>query len=179
MLEALAATVEFGNLRGAALAIEVLGCIEVDDRQPRRAARLFGAAHTLRIPVGDFAQATIRTERERGLTETRQVLGETVFDAEFSAGRGLTLDQALVFARSGAATRLAVSPRRAGVQSSLTPREIQVLRLIADGKTNREVGKELVISNGTVKRHVDNIFAKLGVSTRAAATATALRTGLA
>jgi len=61
----------------------------------------------------------------------------------------------------------------------LSPREIEVLRLVATGATNRAIAAELVLSERTVDRHVSNIFAKLGVSTRAAATAYALRRGLA
>ena len=53
----------------------------------------------------------------------------------------------------------------------LTPRELEVLRLVAAGKTNRAIAAELVLSERTVERHVSNIFAKLGVSTRSAATA--------
>jgi DNA-binding NarL/FixJ family response regulator len=52
----------------------------------------------------------------------------------------------------------------------LSTREIQVLRLLATGQTNREIAKELTISEFTVRRHVQNIFAKLGVFSRAAAT---------
>jgi DNA-binding NarL/FixJ family response regulator len=53
----------------------------------------------------------------------------------------------------------------------LTPRELEVLRLVASGATNKAVAAELVLSERTVDRHVSNIFGKLGVSTRAAATA--------
>jgi DNA-binding NarL/FixJ family response regulator len=53
----------------------------------------------------------------------------------------------------------------------LTAREIEVLRLVAAGKTNRAVAEDLVISEKTVARHLSNIFDKLGVSSRAAATA--------
>jgi ATP/maltotriose-dependent transcriptional regulator MalT len=53
----------------------------------------------------------------------------------------------------------------------LSPRELQVLRLVASGKTNRAIAAELFLSNKTVARHVGNIFAKLGVSSRSAATA--------
>lgn len=53
----------------------------------------------------------------------------------------------------------------------LTPRQREVLRLVAVGKTNREIATQLVISEHTVSRHLDNIFAKLDVSTRAAAAA--------
>jgi DNA-binding NarL/FixJ family response regulator len=53
----------------------------------------------------------------------------------------------------------------------LSPREIEVLRLIATGATNRAIAAQLVLSERTVDRHVSNIFTKLGVSSRSAATA--------
>lgn len=55
--------------------------------------------------------------------------------------------------------------------SGLSPREVEVLRLVARGLTNREIATELVLSERTVERHVSNIFAKIAVSSRAAATA--------
>jgi DNA-binding NarL/FixJ family response regulator len=55
---------------------------------------------------------------------------------------------------------------------------MQVLRLLASGKTNREIGEALFISEKTVARHVSNIFDKLDVSTRAAATACAYQRNL-
>ena len=61
---------------------------------------------------------------------------------------------------------------------SLSQREVQVLRLLAAGKTNREIGEELFISEKTVARHVSNIFDKLGVSSRAGATAWAYQRNL-
>jgi DNA-binding NarL/FixJ family response regulator len=64
-------------------------------------------------------------------------------------------------------------------RSGLTSREVQLLALLATGKTNREIAKQLVISEKTVARHVSNIFDKLGVSSRAAATAYALKHDLA
>jgi DNA-binding NarL/FixJ family response regulator len=53
----------------------------------------------------------------------------------------------------------------------LTPRELQVLRLVATGKTNKAIATELFLSERTIDRHVSNIFAKLDVPSRAAATA--------
>jgi pimeloyl-ACP methyl ester carboxylesterase/DNA-binding CsgD family transcriptional regulator len=61
---------------------------------------------------------------------------------------------------------------------TLTDREREVLRLVAEGLRNRDIADELVISRATVGRHVANIYAKLGVSSRAAATTYALRSGL-
>ena len=73
---------------------------------------------------------------------------------------GAAPDVARVEALAGGATR-----------HGLTPRELEVLRLVAEGRTNRAIAEELVLSERTVERHVTNTFAKLGVSTRAAATA--------
>jgi DNA-binding NarL/FixJ family response regulator len=60
----------------------------------------------------------------------------------------------------------------------LTAREIEVLRLVVAGNTNHEIAAELVLSHNTVARHLSNVFNKLGLSSRAAATAFALREGL-
>ena len=59
--------------------------------------------------------------------------------------------------------------------TGLTARELEVLHLIAEGRSNRDIAEVLVLSPRTVKRHVEDIFDKLGVSSRAAATAVALR----
>jgi HD-GYP domain-containing protein (c-di-GMP phosphodiesterase class II)/DNA-binding CsgD family transcriptional regulator len=61
------------------------------------------------------------------------------------------------------------APPRPRWPAELTDREVEVLRLIARGRTNREVAERLVISRKTVGRHVENVYAKLGVSSRAAA----------
>jgi DNA-binding NarL/FixJ family response regulator len=88
---------------------------------------------------------------------------------ELDAARG-------VFDQLGAAPdvahvdSLAASPQ-AAASHGLTQRELQVLRLVAGGGTNRSIAAELVVSERTIDRHVSNIFAKLRVSSRAAATA--------
>jgi DNA-binding NarL/FixJ family response regulator len=78
------------------------------------------------------------------------------------------------FAQLGAAPDVARVDELAGGTSGrdlhgLTERELQVLRLVAAGKSNREIASTLVISEHTVARHVQNIFAKVDVSSRAAA----------
>jgi DNA-binding NarL/FixJ family response regulator len=65
-----------------------------------------------------------------------------------------------------------------GDAHGLTERELEVLRLVAAGETNKAIAAELVLSERTVDRHVSNIFVKLGVSSRAAATAFAYEHGL-
>jgi DNA-binding NarL/FixJ family response regulator len=63
--------------------------------------------------------------------------------------------------------------------AALTSRELEVLRLLAAGLTNREIAVRLVISEHTVHRHVTNLYRRLGVSSRTAATAYAHTHGLA
>jgi two-component system, NarL family, response regulator len=62
--------------------------------------------------------------------------------------------------------------------ADLSERELEVLRLVGAGKTNREIGSALFITEGTVKAHVNNILSKLGASDRTQAVTTALRRGL-
>jgi DNA-binding NarL/FixJ family response regulator len=88
-----------------------------------------------------------------------------------------------VFERLGAAPDLAwieslTKGTPAGDTHGLTPRELQVLRLVAAGKTNAAVATELFLSERTVERHLSNIFTKLDLSTRTAATAWAYEHGL-
>jgi ATP/maltotriose-dependent transcriptional regulator MalT len=96
----------------------------------------------------------------------------------------LDLDAARsVFAQLGAAPDLARLERlderkAASSRHGLTMRELQVLGLLAAGKTNHAIASDLVLAEKTVDRHVSNIYTKLGVSSRAAATAYAYRQGL-
>jgi len=90
--------------------------------------------------------------------------------AEVRAGR---LDGDAVEAVLGHRT-----PRRREGPVGLTAREIEVLRLLARGLSNREIGEQLVISPKTVGNHVEHIYSKIGASTRAAASLFAVRHGL-
>ncbi len=80
-----------------------------------------------------------------------------------------------VFTSLGARPDLAIldadSSRRPAAPDRLTPREVEVLRLLAAGQSNRQIADEFVLSERTVARHVANIFVKIGVNSRAAATA--------
>ncbi len=94
-------------------------------------------------------------------------------ELELEAARGVfeQLEAVPDLARADSLTHRAPSTDAHG----LTPRELQVLRLVAAGQTNKAIAAELVLSGRTVDRHVSNIFSKLGVSSRAAATAYAYK----
>jgi DNA-binding NarL/FixJ family response regulator len=67
---------------------------------------------------------------------------------------------------------------RRGPEPALSPRELEVLRLIAEGRTNREAARRLLVSEATVRTHLLHLYEKLGVSDRAAAVSEAYQRGL-
>ncbi|MET8332687.1 response regulator transcription factor [Streptosporangium canum] len=150
----------------------------------------------LRMPDGDGVSATGRILAER--PESRVIVLTTyetdqdiVRAVEAGAAGYLLKDTsradllaAIVSAARGetvlspsVATRL-VTRMRAPVTESLSPREAEVLSLVARGLTNAQIGKALFISETTVKTHLLRVFGKLGVSDRTAAVTTALDRGL-
>jgi ATP/maltotriose-dependent transcriptional regulator MalT len=114
----------------------------------------------------------------------RVLLGLTCHSLEDEDTAALELEAARgVFEQLGAAPDVAwveSLTRRAPVGNThgLTARELEVLRLVAAGKSNHSIASELFISDHTVRRHLQNIFRKLGVSSRAAATAFAFQNDL-
>jgi DNA-binding NarL/FixJ family response regulator len=119
---------------------------------------------------------------EQGLAEARQALPEAAFAAAWDAGRQLTLAQAveLVLASFALlATKAETSaPGEHADAFTLTPREREILRFLCEGCSDREIAAALHISPRTVGGHVTNLLAKLGVESRTAAAAFAVRRGL-
>jgi ATP/maltotriose-dependent transcriptional regulator MalT len=111
------------------------------------------------------------------VARTRVLIGEACRMLDDDDACTLELEAALAdFVRLGAVPDAARVERlldrpQDGAEQGLSPRELEVLRLVAAGKSNREIAAALVISEHTVARHVQNIFGKLRVSSRAAATA--------
>ena len=106
------------------------------------------------------------------VARTRELIGRAC--AELGDEEAATLEVAAareVFERLGAAPDLVRLDAPGGPPHGLSERELEVLRLVAAGKSNREIAETLVISEHTVARHLQNIYSKLGLSSRAAATA--------
>ncbi|MFN8590318.1 MAG: LuxR C-terminal-related transcriptional regulator [Thermomicrobiales bacterium] len=140
-----------------------------------RGARLLGAAEHLREESG-IALAGHEAERFMRTRQTaRTALGTSRYTAEEQIGRDLGYDEAL-------ATAFAVSaPRTAGAlagPAGLSPREIEVLRLLATGASDRDIADRLYLSARTVETHVAAIRRKLGAANRAEAAVAAVRLGL-
>jgi DNA-binding CsgD family transcriptional regulator len=112
------------------------------------------------------------------VARTRVLIGEACRALDDTEACTLELEAALAeFVRLGAlpdaarVEQLLGGARDGGAVHGLSRRELEVLRLLAAGRSNREIATSLVISEHTVARHVQNIFGKLRVSSRAAATA--------
>jgi DNA-binding NarL/FixJ family response regulator len=114
--------------------------------------------------------------------ETRRALGLACVEVGDVDGAELALSSSLaVFERIGATAEAARTAGLLGTRppaAGLTRREVEVLRLVAAGKSNREIAAELYLSVKTVGRHLSNIFGNIEVTSRAAATAFAYEHGL-
>ncbi len=170
---------EQGEWRHVAGCLRGLASVAVTAHQYERAARLFGAAEAVLEAIG--APAPRRHPlSERAVATTRAALGESAFAAAWAAGRALPLPEAVAEALEvtpEAVAAVAGKPT-AAARHGLTPREVEVLRLVREGCSNREIGERLYISERTARTHVQNILDKLDLSTRAAAAAYAVEHGL-
>jgi non-specific serine/threonine protein kinase len=109
---------------------------------------------------------------EEGLAAAKQALGPAGYDEAWAAGQTMTSQEA--FAMAFALPTANVGPR---FTDQLSPTEREVLRLLARGRTTKEIAAELVIAISTADRHITHIYNKLGVRNRAEATAYALQHG--
>lgn len=150
--------------------------------QPAPAARLLGAVEALRRSGRLLVTPYMVDEERVALDRVRSELGDEVFHRAWDAGLRLSLDAAVT--EGIALTETLIPPTAsAGVLPSqpgfgLTRREVEVLRLVANGHRDREIGQMLFISRSTAANHVANILAKLGLPSRAAAAAWAVRHGM-
>jgi predicted ATPase/DNA-binding CsgD family transcriptional regulator len=182
---------EIGNTWYTTVALEGLAGVAAAQRQWERAARLFAAVEAF-VEASGFAVHPLRDEgqhlpanRGRRLATVQMHLGDAAFAAAWDAGRALsptdTGAEALAFAADLAAEGQVEARRETELPAlfGLTRREREVLALVAAGKTDPEIAELLSVGRRTAESHVSAILAKLGVETRAAAAALAVRHGLA
>jgi len=169
--QALEVRVQLGNVLGVAECLEGFAGAVVDD-EPRRAVMLLGAAAELRERAGAPVPASEQARYDQLLEHARRQQSEETFAAEWAAARTLTMEAAIELGTqaepsplepTAADARVDVDDDRGG---QLTRRERQIARLVALGRSNREVADELVVGVRTVETHLEHIFRKLEVQTR-------------
>jgi DNA-binding CsgD family transcriptional regulator len=144
--------------------IEAVGIMAAAAEQAERAAVLLSAARAQRERLGlRYGVQEDQVAMEEAIAAARMALGEPAFTRAWDAGGNLSPEQALLAAQEPFAVPVA---SRAG---ALTSREVEVLHLIAAGKSNSEIAADLFLSVRTVENHVAHILAKFDVRTRHAA----------
>ncbi len=144
---------------------------------PATAARLLGAAAAMRLELGHPVDREDQTTVALAVDRARQQLPDRAFATAWAAGQALSWEAVAREAEAIATTGTVAGTRDPNV--GLSARELEVLRLLVEGKTDVEIGAALFISRRTVATHVRHVYEKLQVSSRAEASATAIRRGLA
>jgi predicted ATPase/DNA-binding CsgD family transcriptional regulator len=176
--ESLALLGERGNPLLVGNCLKSLGAVAGVAGDPRQAARLLGAAEALRERHGLAVYPAELPRLERASAPARARLSATSFAAAWAAGRALPVEQAVVEALQVADDVTAAWAPDPSASHGLSPRELEVLRLLAEGHPDRQIAETLSISPKTVGRHISNILVKLDVATRTAAATHAVRHNL-
>ncbi|MCC6313933.1 MAG: tetratricopeptide repeat protein [Thermomicrobiales bacterium] len=177
--EALTRSLDLGEQHLATRTLERLAALLRQSGSARAAVRFFGAADAVRAVAGDppFAEEAVRLTSD--LQALRDDLGDDVFAAAWDNGRSLPFAQAVADAIALTVAVPGIPPSEPPQgDGGLTARELEVLRLLVNGKADRQIARALFVARPTASKHVAAIIAKLGVDSRTAAVAVALRRGL-
>jgi DNA-binding CsgD family transcriptional regulator len=179
--EGLGLSEEYHDRLGIAYCLAGMAGIARQLGRPELAARLLGAVDAMIETSGVVFEPVELAEAERHRAATRRQLGDAAFDAAWTAGRRLSGDEAMAdAARFASEVASLPAPGQSAVADSiLSQRERDVIRLLVDGRSDREIADELFISTRTASNHVRNILNKLGVDNRTAAATYAVRQELA
>jgi DNA-binding CsgD family transcriptional regulator len=126
------------------------------------ATRLAGAAHAVRGRFGIVRFKIYDADYDAAVTKLREALGEKDFGSAWAEGTALSTEEAIAYAQRGRGER----KRPSSGWASLTPTELDVVRLLSEGLANKEIGERLFISPRTVQTHLTHVYAKLGLTSR-------------
>lgn len=126
------------------------------------AVRVLAAAGAAREAMGCPRHPVEAPAYDQTVAEARAALGDEPFAKAFDDGAGMTLDEVVAYVRRTRGSR----GRPSSGWASLTPTELDVVRLVVEGLNNPEIGTRLFMSRGTVKTHLSHVYAKLGVANR-------------
>ena len=174
-IEGLGIAREIGDMELIAPNLERLADVIAAQGESVRAANLWGAAEALRKTIGAPIPPIEREGYKHSVAAARSKVGEKTFSTAWAEGRTMTLEQAFssLVLRAQSVTEVPSSTPSAKPSprypAGLTAREVEVLRLVAQGLTDAQVAEQLVISPRTVNTHLTSIYSKLDVDSRTAA----------
>lgn len=149
-----------------AYCLEGFGGLAAAQNRPERAAQLMGAAETVREKART-PRVKIDRYHEQFVAKTREQLNGATFAAAWAAGQTMTTEESIAYALHSDESEVEQPA------NPLTPRELEILRLIADGCSTHEVTQHLFLSVGTVRWYLNQIYSKLSVHSRIQAIARA------
>jgi ATP/maltotriose-dependent transcriptional regulator MalT len=152
---------------GIAACLQALAWIEGTGQHGESAAVLFGSADTIWRAIGMSLSAlpAWSAYHAEGEKAARRI-GERQYQSGFRRGSEMTLGEAIAFGLGEKARPSAADATVAGSAAKLTKRQLEIAHLIADGLSNREIANTLVIAQSTAEGHVEQIFMKLGFTSR-------------
>lgn len=181
LYESLALFHELGGRHFLAMGFEGMAALAAYHDDPTCAARLSGVAAALRAKLHTPLRPIHQSDYAAAMAHARTRLDPHAWEAAWATGHTLSPEQALLEAQAITARLAATVPPATTHDSNgvrLTPRERQVIVLLARGFSNRAIAEELVIAERTAEIHVGNILGKLGATSRAQAAAYAVAQGL-
>jgi DNA-binding CsgD family transcriptional regulator len=168
-----------GDRAGVARSLDGLGAT-LATADPGRAVQLAAASATLWQSMDSFPNPSERNRLEGWLKDARLALGETAFTARWNAGLRLRLDRVIADALHARVAPAPFEPpagEKGWADTPLTPREREVVRLLVRGVPAAEIAETLVISQGTVRSHIEHVLTKLQLHSRIQLTAWAAQRG--
>jgi predicted ATPase/DNA-binding CsgD family transcriptional regulator len=152
----------FGPLCFLPDTLECLAVVATDAGSHREAARLCGAAAALRQRMGAMRFKVWDADYEATVAALREAMGENDFDAAWAEGAALSTEEAIAYAQRGRGVR----KRPSSGWASLTPSELDVVRLVSDGLGNNDIATRLFVSPRTVQSHLTHVYTKLSLTSR-------------
>lgn len=166
---------DLGDRWRTASVLEELGGVSASTGDPERAAVLLGAARALRHALSDPVPPCERPDREHDSALARVGLDDATFARARTRGEAMALEHAHEYALE---TEHHAAPESPDPTAGLSAREVEVLGLVAEGLTDHQVADTLYLSPRTVGQHLRNVYRKLDVNSRTAATRAAIGRGL-